>query len=95
VTTYSNQLNPNHGAFTGTSAATPHVTGAAALVWSANPCLTARQVGNFLRQRALDVGAPGYDYQYGYGLLSLGGPNDSLCKPVVVGQAHFLPLVRR
>jgi len=92
VTTYSNQLTLNSAKFGGTSAAAPHVTGAAALVWSANPCLSPHQVGSFLSQRALAAGTPGYDYQYGNGLLYLGTPTHQLCAPQ--DQAVFLPIVR-
>jgi subtilisin family serine protease len=68
--------------FNGTSAATPHVSGAAALVWGANPCLSAVQVANVLLSRAVDSGPPGYDYQYGAGILSLGPPTTDLCSRV-------------
>jgi subtilisin family serine protease len=62
------------GAFNGTSAATPHVAGAAALVLSANPTYTATQVASFLESRAVDQGTMGYDYKYGAGRLLLGAP---------------------
>jgi hypothetical protein len=50
--------------FNGTSAATPHVAGAAALVKGRVPCLHARQVQTFLEGRAVDMG-PGWQ---GHGL---------------------------
>jgi serine protease len=53
----------------GTSMATPHVAAAAALLLDANPSLTVQQVGDCLRNTALDRGAPGYDTTYGYGLI--------------------------
>jgi ribosomal protein L13 len=58
--------------FNGTSAATPHVAGAVALVWDAFPAYTNEQVKTFLEERATDKGSSGYDYQYGMGVLNLG-----------------------
>jgi hypothetical protein len=58
--------------FNGTSAATPHVAGAAALVLSALPSLSPDQLQSFLEDRAIDMGSPGMDNQFGYGRLYLG-----------------------
>jgi subtilisin family serine protease len=61
-----------HGdGFAGTSAAAPHVAGAAALVKSANPAFTVAQIKSFLQASAVDEGAAGNDNVYGYGLLHL------------------------
>ncbi len=60
--------------FNGTSAATPHVTGAAALFLGANPGATAEQIVAFLWDRALDLAPPGVDNQTGHGRLQLGEP---------------------
>jgi len=62
------------GAFNGTSAAAPHVAGAAALVRGAYPSYTPAQVASFLEGRAIDLGTAGYDYSYGAGRLDLGSP---------------------
>jgi hypothetical protein len=64
--------------FSGTSAACPHVVGAAALVRGAYPSYSAAQVQSFLEGRAIDAGAGGYDYEYGSGRLSLGAPPTSI-----------------
>jgi len=53
----------------GTSMACPHVAAVAALVVSANPDLTAAQVRTVLHETALDLGAPGRDNLYGFGLV--------------------------
>jgi len=45
---YSTLPNNSYGTYSGTSMASPHVAGAAALVWSQNPTWTAQQVKNTL-----------------------------------------------
>jgi subtilisin family serine protease len=57
--------------FAGTSAASPEVAGAAALVKQANPGFTASQLQTFLQQNATDLGSPGPDDQTGAGALHL------------------------
>ncbi len=53
----------------GTSMATPHVSAVAALVWSANPTWTNQQIRDALTSTAVDLGDPGRDNAYGYGLV--------------------------
>jgi serine protease len=53
----------------GTSMATPHVSGTAALLLGENPSLTPGQVRNYLQSTARDRGAPGWDPVYGWGVL--------------------------
>lgn len=53
----------------GTSMATPHVAGVAALVWSANPSWTNAQIRQALNVTAADLGARGYDTSFGWGLV--------------------------
>lgn len=66
-------LNPNGfpELFNGTSSATPHAAGLAALVLQSNPGLDVNQLADELRSIAsdTDLGASGFDFQYGYGLL--------------------------
>lgn len=57
--------------FDGTSMASPHVAAAAALLLDVNASLTVQQVGDCLRNTALDRGASGYDTEYGYGLIQV------------------------
>jgi len=55
----------------GTSMATPHVAGAAALLLEANPELTPAQVRSVLQDNADDLGPPGWDNMYGWGRINL------------------------
>jgi type VII secretion-associated serine protease mycosin len=57
----------------GTSASTAIVAGAAALVRSKYPSLSAREVVHRLTATATDKGAPGRDPQYGFGIVNLVG----------------------
>jgi len=57
---------------TGTSFAAPLVSGAAALVWEAFPYFDNDLVRQTLLGTATDIGAPGPDEEFGYGLLDVG-----------------------
>ncbi|HLD06651.1 MAG TPA: S8 family serine peptidase [Candidatus Nanoarchaeia archaeon] len=52
----------------GTSMATPHVSGLAALLLQQNPILTPQQVKTLLQETATDAGPAGPDNAYGYGM---------------------------
>ena len=53
----------------GTSYSTPLVAGVAALMLSANPSLSPQEVTSILETTAKDLGTPGWDPTYGYGLV--------------------------
>jgi subtilisin family serine protease len=74
--------------FAGTSAASPHVAGAAALVKGANPSFGPAELQQYLESHALDLGAPGRDASFGAGRLALGAP------PRVALRACVVPAVR-
>jgi subtilisin family serine protease len=83
------------GGFAGTSAAAPHVAGAAALALQANPASSPDQLQTFLESRALDQGALGKDNLWGAGFLALGAappipplPPVNLAVPVLAGEAQ-------
>jgi len=54
----------------GTSMATPHVAGVAALVFGKNPNLKPHDVEAILEKTATDLGVPNYDTTFGYGLVN-------------------------
>ncbi len=55
---------------TGTSAATPLVAGVAALVKSLRPTLSPAQVRTILQRSTQDIGKPGYDPLFNFGLVN-------------------------
>ena len=70
----------------GTSAAAPHVAGAAALIKSANPSYSRRQLWNALVAATVDIGPRGRDNDSGYGKLVL---------PVMKVSANTSPRISR
>lgn len=59
----------DYGNLQGTSMATPHVAGVAALIWSLDPSATAAQVRLALTDGATDVGDFGWDTTFGFGVV--------------------------
>ena len=59
----------DYASFQGTSMATPHVAGVAALVRAANPQLTPSQVKALLKQTATPLG-PNSNNEYGAGIVN-------------------------
>lgn len=55
--------------YEGTSMATPHISGVAALLFARNPAATASQVRQAMESTALDLGPGGRDNDYGHGLV--------------------------
>lgn len=55
----------------GTSLAAPFVSGEAALIWGQHPEWSRDQVVQALEQGTEDLGSPGRDNQYGYGLVDV------------------------
>jgi len=60
-----------YGLLSGTSMATPHVTGALGLLFERFPYMTGAQVRDVLLTTATDLGAAGVDEVYGWGLIDL------------------------
>ena len=59
----------NYRYATGTSMAAPHVAGVAALIKSRHPDYGPDEIRQVLQDTAKDLGAPGWDERYGYGLV--------------------------
>jgi type VII secretion-associated serine protease mycosin len=55
----------------GTSQATPHVAGLAAMIWSQLPALSNEQVRARIQATAQDLGTSGRDTKFGYGLIDV------------------------
>jgi len=71
ATVDSEYIWPTSGyeAWGGTSMATPHVSGVAALIWSANPTWTNQEIRDAMADTAEDLGDSDKDDYYGFGLV--------------------------
>ncbi len=71
VSIYATSNKGTYTTMSGTSMATPVVSGAAAVVWGAWPYLTGDRVIKSLLWSATDLGAAGVDQVFGWGLLDV------------------------
>ncbi len=81
ASTVVSQLSvPDSGyeAWDGTSMATPHVSGVAALIWGCYPTATNQAIRNAMDATAKDKGAAGRDSSYGYGIVQAKAALDNL-----------------
>ncbi len=67
--TVSSNFGDGYAVMDGTSMATPHVSGVAALVWAQFPKATNKEIRNALLSTAEDLGPAGRDDSYGFGLV--------------------------
>lgn len=74
----------NYAAWSGTSMATPHVSGVAALLWDAFPEASVQEIRNAMTASALDLGSSGRDSSYGHGLVQAFAALEYLTDPPVV-----------
>ena len=79
--------------YDGTSMATPHVTGVAALVWSLNGTRTNAELRDALQRSALDLGTAGRDNSFGFGLVRAAAAHQLLQTPVVAPTLNSVTLV--
>lgn len=70
---------PGFNPFFGTSAAAPHAGAIAALIKSFNPALTPAQIRTILITTAIDIEAPGWDRDTGFGIVMANQALNSLC----------------
>ncbi len=71
VDVLSTKRGGGYVAFSGTSMATPHVAGVAALIAAKNPTFSATQIRSKLDTSVDDKGAAGRDPQFGFGRVNL------------------------
>jgi subtilisin family serine protease len=76
------RLFPPYYPLSGTSLATPFVSGVAGLLWSRDPSLTNQQVWDILNRTANPVNG-GYNTQYGWGVIDAWNALNSLNLPFV------------
>ncbi|CAG9460620.1 unnamed protein product [Pedinophyceae sp. YPF-701] len=72
----STYKNGGYARKSGTSMATPHVSGVAALVWNRHPTCTSVEIRTALQMSARDKGPAGYDNEYGWGIVQGGAAID-------------------
>ncbi len=72
VSIYSTWKNGVYATLSGTSMATPHVSGLAALIWSLEPFLARDDVWSRIESTSDDLGDPGRDDYFGYGRINAG-----------------------
>ncbi|NWC92502.1 MULTISPECIES: autotransporter serine protease [unclassified Pseudomonas] len=65
-------LTTDYANFNGTSMAAPHVAGSAAVLMERFPYMSGDQISTLLKTTATDLGAPGIDSLYGWGMINLG-----------------------
>lgn len=105
VNTVPSNAGNGYAYYDGTSMATPHVSGVAALVWSANPAWTNVQIREALNVTAQDLGAAGRDTSFGWGLVRAkaaldylnGGGGGGGTEPIVakVGSLSLTKVLKR
>lgn len=71
VDIWSTTPGNSYASLDGTSMATPHASGVAAMIWWTNPGWSATQVRNQLNSTADDLGSSGRDICFGYGRVNL------------------------
>ena len=77
----------------GTSFATPVISGAIATIKEAFPYMTATQITQLLFTTAKDIGAPGIDSVFGWGLLDMEKATKPVGEPkIVLSETNIQPL---
>jgi subtilisin family serine protease len=91
VSTVANNNTSAYASLDGTSMATPHAVGAAAVIWSSNLNASNADVRDAMTSTAEDLGTAGRDNNFGYGLIdipaaiaALSGPTPDTTPPSTV-----------
>jgi subtilisin family serine protease len=71
VSNYATYLGNRYAYLSGTSMATPHISGAAATLFSFCSACSTTEIRQLLRDTAVDLGSAGRDGLFGYGLVDL------------------------
>jgi serine protease len=85
VAVLSTLPNNSYASWSGTSMATPHVSGVLALVWSQYPDCSNGDMRAAMALSALDKGASGRDTQYGHGIIQAKAMSDLFANGCDVG----------
>lgn len=67
----STYIYSDYASLSGTSMACPHVAALATLIRSVNPGMKSHDVMELIRTSAVDLGPPGHDQLYGYGMIDV------------------------
>lgn len=91
VNILSTYINNQYATMSGTSMATPMVTGELALIKQANPTASSSTLRNTLATQVLDLGIAGRDDLYGFGLIqSVGTVSSTPTTPVTLATSTSL-----
>lgn len=92
---YSTYLGGTYGLMYGTSMATPHVSGLAALLWAYDPALTEAEISEIITGTARDVYDPGWDERTGWGRIDAQAALARLALPALEHRYRFPLIFRR
>jgi subtilisin family serine protease len=81
VAVRSTRRNGGYILMSGTSMAAPHVAGAVAILRQFNPQATPNEIKQALMNSARDLGQPGEDNDYGWGMIDIGRSLDYMPTP--------------
>ncbi len=74
-------LSQDYDYLQGTSMAAPMVAGLAGLIWSKAPSMSPDQVQDLIEDSAEDLGAPGWDPDYGHGRINIAAAMQQVAVP--------------
>jgi subtilisin family serine protease len=81
----STYIHSDYAALSGTSMACPHVAALASLIRSVSPHLKNTEVMQIIRQSSVDLGPPGKDKLYGFGMIDVNAALRQV-QPAATGQ---------